>query len=152
MGSPSQARNTRGVIRRIVAVACLALVTALMWSDLVVDWWQSVIAWMLQANESATQSVLDVRPAGDMDAHVIVWGAVAWAMATGLAPKKWRALVFVGMWSVLVESLQPVFTDIRARQALDYLGNLIGVSAVALGFAVVSVVRSRRGQPNSPAR
>lgn len=140
------------MIRRTVAVALLTLVTALMWSDVVVDWWQSALTWMLQANESATQTVLDARPASDMDAHVIVWGAVAWVMAAAFAPKTWNALLFVGLWSALVESLQPVFTDIRARQTLDYLGNLIGVCAVAIGFVAVGVVRSRRGQPNSPAR
>ena len=140
------------MIRRTVAVAFLTVVTALMWSDAVVEWWQSALAWLLQANESATQSVLDARPASDMDAHIIVWAAVAWAMAYAFASGKWKALIFVAAWSVLVESLQPVFTDIRARQLLDYFGNLIGVCLVALGFVAVGAVRSRRGQPNSPAR
>lgn len=129
------------MIRRIVAVSFLVLVTVLMWSDVVIEWWQSTLAWLLEANESATQSVLDARPANDMDLHILVWAATAWAMAWGFASRRWRMFIFVGVWSLLVEFLQPVFTDMRASQTLDYVGNLIGVSVVALGFMVVALVR-----------
>ena len=139
------------MIRRTLAVLFLGVVTALMWSDAVIEWWQSLLEWLLAANESATQSVLDARPASDMDLHVIVWATVAWAMAVAFPGARWRVLAFVGVWSLVVESLQPVFTDIRARQALDYLGNLLGVGAMACAFAVVAGVRRRR-QPSSPLR
>lgn len=139
------------MIRRTLAVLLLGVVTVLMWSDAVVEWWQSLLEWLLAANESATQSVLDARPASDMDLHVVVWATVAWAMATAFALSRWRVLVFVGAWSLVVETLQPVFTDIRARQALDYAGNLFGVGAVALVFAVTAGIRRRR-QPSSPVR
>ncbi len=140
------------MIRRIFAVFFLVLVTALMWSDAIVGWWQSTLAWLLEANESVTQSVLDARPASDMDMHIVVWAAVAWAMAASFGPTRWRIFVFVGLWSLVVESLQPYFTDSRARQALDYVGNLLGVGVVAIGFLIVGAVQSRRGQPSSPAR
>ena len=139
------------MIRRTLAVLFLGVVTALMWSDLVVEWWQSVLEWLLAANESATQSVLDARPASDMDLHIVVWATVAWAMAMAFATARWRVLVFVGAWSLVVETLQPVFTDIRARQMLDYAGNLFGVGAVAFAFVVIARVR-RRSQPSSPVR
>jgi hypothetical protein len=139
------------VIRRTLAVVLLTVVTVLMWSDAIVEWWQSFLEWLLAANESATQSVLDARPASDLDLHVIVWATVAWAMATGFAAMRWRVMAFVGVWSLVVESLQPVFTDVRARQALDYLGNVLGVGAVALGFVAVGRLRRRR-QPSSPLR
>lgn len=139
------------MIRRTLAVLFLGVVTALMWSDLVVEWWQSVLEWLLAANESATQSVLDARPASDMDLHIVVWATVAWAMAMAFAAARWRVLVFVGAWSLVVETLQPVFTDIRARQMLDYAGNLFGVGAVAFVFAVTGEIRRRR-QPSSPVR
>lgn len=152
MGSPRQAGNSRRVIRRALATAFLILVTVLMWSDAVVDWWQSLLAWLLETNESATQSVLDVRPSGDADLHILVWAMVAWAMAVSFVNRRWRVLMFVAFWSALVETLQPLFTEIRARQVLDYVGNLVGVTLVAIGFLLIDGVRSRRGQPNSPAR
>lgn len=139
------------MITRTSALVLLTVVTVLMWSDAVVGWWQSFLEWMLAANESATQSVLDARPSSDLDLHVMVWAAVAWAMATSFSTVRWRMLVFVGVWSLVVESLQPVFTDMRARQALDYLGNIVGVGVVALTFVVVDGVRRRR-QPSSPLR
>lgn len=123
----------------------------LMLSDLVIEWWQSLLEWLLATNESATQSVLDARPASDMDLHVIVWAAVSWAMVVAFPGVRWRMLAFVGVWSLVVESLQPVFTDLRARQELDYLGNLVGVGVTAFVFAVTAGVRRRR-QPSSPLR
>lgn len=139
------------MIRRTLAVLFLGVVTALMWSDAVIEWWQSLLEWLLAANESATQSVLDARPASDMDLHVIVWATVAWAMAVAFPGVRWRVLAFVGVWSLVVESLQPVFTDIRARQALDYAGNLLGVGAVTFAFVAMAGIRRRR-QPSSPLR
>lgn len=139
------------MIRRTLAVLFMGVVTALMWSDVVIEWWQSLLEWLLAANESATQSVLDVRPASDMDLHVVVWATVAWAMAVAFPDVRWRVLGFVGVWSLVVESLQPVFTDSRARQALDYMGNLFGVGAVTFAFVVIAGVRRRR-QPSSPLR
>ena len=140
------------MIRRTFATSFLVLVTALMWSDQVIDWWQSIREWLLATNESATQSVLDARPGSDVDLHIVVWAAAAWLMAWAFTQRRWRVLVFVGVWSVVVEFLQPVFTDIRARQTIDYLGNLIGVGLVAIVFVIFGFVQRRRIQPSSPAR
>jgi hypothetical protein len=139
------------VIRRACAASFLVLVTALMWSDTVIEWWQSILEWFLAANESATQSLLDARPGNDMDLHVVVWAVSAWSMAWAFASRRWRVLVGVAVWSLVVEFLQPVFTDLRARQSLDYVGNLLGVGLVAVGFAAIGVVQRRRNQPSSPA-
>ena len=44
-------------------------------------------------------------------------------------------LVLLG-WASLVETLQPMFTEIRDRQLGDYLGNGIGIGLVVLGLFV----------------
>jgi hypothetical protein len=66
--------------------------------------------------------------------------------------RKWIvALTALFLWSAVVETLQPVFTEIRSRQMADYVGNSLGIVATALAVAVISWAR-RGGQPSSPAK
>jgi hypothetical protein len=102
-------------------------------------------------NEGVTESVLETRPGNDVDLHVLVWAATGIVFVWAFRAKWWAALGALFFWSALVETLQPVFTEIRSRQFADYVGNAIGVAVVALVVAVVSRVRSVT-QPSSPAR
>ena len=128
--------------RRALAFLLLAVVTAFMWSDAVIGWWQSTIEFFLRVNEDVTESVMESRPGGDADLHVLVWAMVgmvfAWAYRAA-----WPATLLVLLaWSALVETLQPVFTEVRSRQLSDYVGNSIGI--VAAGFVVWVFTRLRR--------
>jgi hypothetical protein len=55
------------------------------------------------------------------------------------------------VWSAVVETLQPVFTDVRSRQVADYVGNAIGIAVVVVVIGVISGLR-RGAQPSSPAK
>ena len=129
--------------RRIAAFTFLAVVTALMWSDLVIGWWQSTIEFFLRVNEDVTESVLESRPGNDADLHVLAWAAIGVVFAWAYRARWPAALAALFVWSALVETLQPVFTDIRSRQVADYVGNLIGISTVAVVLAVVGLLRRR---------
>lgn len=122
-----------------------------MWSDIVIEWWQSTLNFFLSVNQDITESVLDSRPGNDADLHVLVWAAVGGVFAWAFKPKWLVVLVGLLVWSALVETLQPVFTDIRSRQVADYVGNVIGLAAVALVLGLATGMR-RKAQPNSPAR
>ena len=137
--------------RRTVAFALLAVVTALMWSDTVIEWWQSILEFFLRVNESVTESVLETRPGNDMDLHVLVWASTGAVFVWAFRNKWWPALLAVFAWSALVETLQPVFTETRSRQVADYAGNAIGVAITAVSIALINRVR-RKGQLSSPAR
>ena len=137
--------------RRLVAFVILAVVTAFMWSDIVIEWWQSTLNFFLRVNEDVTESVLESRPGNDADLHVLVWAVVGSVFAWAFRSKWSMAIAALLVWSVLVETLQPVFTDIRSRQVADYVGNAIGLAAVALVLGLVAGVR-RKAQPNSPAK
>jgi hypothetical protein len=139
------------VNRRVLAFTLLAVVTALMWSDTVIEWWQSTIEFFLRVNEGVTESVLDSRPGNDVDLHVLVWAATSLVFVWAFRAKWWAVLVALFFWSALVETLQPAFTEIRSRQLADYVGNAIGVAVVALLFALIGRSRSVN-QPSSPAR
>lgn len=128
--------------RRLPAFALLVAVTAFMWSDLVIDWWQSTLDFFASVNESVTESVLESRPGNDADLHVLVWGLVSVVFAWAFPRRRLAALVGLLAWSAIVETLQPAFTEIRSRQVADYVGNTIGVTVVAL--AVTVFVRLRR--------
>jgi hypothetical protein len=130
------------VSRRLVAFVVLAVVTAFMWSDIVIEWWQSILDFFLSVNEDVTESVLESRPGNDADLHVFTWA---------FRSRRLVVLALLIVWSALVETMQPVFTDIRSRQVADYMGNAIGIALVALMLGLISSIR-RRTQPNSPAK
>lgn len=137
--------------RRLVAFVVLAVVTAFMWSDIVIEWWQSILDFFLSVNEDVTESVLESRPGNDADLHVLVWAAVGGVFTWAFKSRWLVVLALLLVWSALVETLQPVFTDIRSRQVADYVGNAIGIALVALVLGLFSGIR-RRTQPNSPAK
>ena len=137
--------------RRVFAFALLSVVTAFMWSDTVIEWWQSTIELFLQVNEEVTESVLESRPGNDADLHVLVWSVVSLVFVWAFRRKWIVALTALFVWSAVVETLQPVFTEIRSRQMADYVGNSLGIVATALAVAVISWAR-RGGQPSSPAK
>lgn len=88
--------------------------------------------------------LLDARPAvGDADLHVAVW-FVAGVAAT-LAVRRMALLVWViaaiWAWSVVLEALQPLVSEMRTAQLIDVLGNTVGV---VLGVSVVLWWRERR--------
>lgn len=137
--------------RRLVAFVVLAVVTAFMWSDAVIEWWQSILDFFLSVNEDVTESVLESRPGNDADLHVLVWAAVGGVFTWAFRSRRLVVLALLIVWSALVETMQPVFTDIRSRQVADYMGNAIGIALVALMLGLISSIR-RRTQPNSPAK
>lgn len=137
--------------RRLVAFVVLAVVTAFMWSDIVIEWWQSILDFFLSVNEDVTESVLESRPGNDADLHVLVWAAVGGVFTWAFRSRRLVVLALLIVWSALVETMQPVFTDIRSRQVADYMGNAIGIALVALMLGLISSIR-RRTQPNSPAK
>lgn len=151
MGSSGQARHPRRVNRRVLAFALLAIVTAFMWSDAVIEWWQSAIEFFLRVNEDVTESVLESRPGNDADLHVLVWATVSLVFVWAFRLQRAIALTALFVWSSLVETLQPIFTDLRSRQFADYVGNSIGILVTAFTVAVISWAR-RGDQPSSPAR
>ena len=151
MGSSGQARHSRRVNRRVLAFALLAAVTAFMWSDAVIGWWQSTIEFFLRVNEDVTESVLESRPGNDADLHVLVWATVSLVFVWAYRMKWVAALAALFVWSAVVETLQPVFTEVRSRQMADYVGNSVGILVTALAVAMISWVR-RVTQPSSPAR
>ena len=137
--------------RRVLAFALLAVVTAFMWSDAVIEWWQSTIEFFLRVNEDVTESVLESRPGNDADLHVLVWATVSLVFVWAYRMKWVVALAALFVWSAVVETLQPVFTDVRSRQMADYFGNSVGILVTALAVAMISWARGA-GQPSSPAK
>lgn len=122
-----------------------------MWSDIVIEWWQSILDFFLSVNEDVTESVLESRPGNDADLHVLVWAAVGGVFTWAFRSRRLVVLALLIVWSALVETMQPVFTDIRSRQVADYMGNAVGIALVALMLGLISSIR-RRTQPNSPAK
>ena len=137
--------------RRVLAFTLLAVVTAFMWSDSVIDWWQTALDFFLRMNEGVTESVLETRPGNDVDLHVLVWATTSLVFAWAFRSKWIHALFSLLLWSAVVETLQPVFTEIRSRQLADYVGNAIGVITTAFVVGVIARVRGAN-QPSSPAR
>jgi len=136
--------------RIVVAVVFTALLTGLMWTDSPTTWWSSIISFFMTSNSSVTSKVMDVRPSGDLDLHVLLWAMAScvwwWALRQGTTVL--RSLFILAVWAMVVETLQPIFTDIRDRQLGDYIGNGIGIGLIALAV----VVRKRYFDgPMSPA-
>jgi len=136
--------------RAVSAVVVTGLLTALMWTDSPTTWWSSIIEFFMTSNSSVTSTVMDVRPSGDLDLHVLLWAMAScvWWWALRQSADVLRSLSFLAGWAMAVETLQPIFTDIRDRQLGDYIGNGIGIGLIALAV----VVRKRYFDgPISPA-
>jgi len=114
-----------------------------MWSDMAIKWWTNIVNFFLRINHDATTSVMNNRPTGDADLHAVIWGAcavlvvVAWTMHR----KRLVALELLAAWTIFVEIAQPWFTDLRARQASDLIGNVVGIGIVV---AVLQFARMRK--------
>lgn len=137
--------------RRVLAFALLAVVTAFMWSDSVIEWWQSSTEFFLRVNEDVAESVLESRPGNDADLHVLVWAAVGLVFVWAYRQKWAVALAALFVWSAVVETLQPTFTEVRSRQVADYVGNSLGILVAVITMAASAWMR-RTGQPSSPPR
>ena len=124
--------------RIVVAVVFTALLTGLMWTDSPTTWWSSIISFFMTSNSSVTSKVMDVRPSGDLDLHVLLWAMAScvwwWALRQGTTVL--RSLFILAVWAMVVETLQPIFTVIRDRQLGDYIGNAIGVGLIVLAVLV----------------
>jgi hypothetical protein len=114
-----------------------------MWSDTAIKWWTNIVNFFLRVNNNATTSVMNVRPSGDADLHAIIWGACA--VLAGIAVtthrKRLVALALLATWTIFVEIAQPWFTDLRARQASDLIGNVVGIGIVV---AVLQLAHMRK--------
>ena len=114
-----------------------------MWSDRAIKWWTNIVNFFLRINPDATTSVMNNRPSGDADLHAVIWGAcavlvvIAWTMHR----KRLVALALLATWTIFVEIAQPWFTDLRARQASDLIGNVVGIGIVV---AVLQLARMRK--------
>jgi len=124
--------------RIVVAVVFTALLTGLMWTDSPTTWWSSIISFFMKSNSSVTSTVMEVRPSGDLDLHVVLWAMAScvwwWALRQGTTVL--RSLFILAVWAMVVETLQPIFTDIRDRQLGDYIGNAIGIGLIVLAVLV----------------
>ena len=74
------------------------------------------------------------RPSGDADLHAVIWGTCAVLVVVACRTHRVRllAVLTLALWTLFVEIAQPWFTDLRARQAGDLIGNVVGI-----GFVVV---------------
>ena len=74
------------------------------------------------------------RPSGDADLHAVIWGTCAVLVVVACTTHRVRllAVLTLALWTLFVEIAQPWFTDLRARQASDLIGNVVGI-----GFVVV---------------
>ena len=103
-----------------------------MWSDRAIKWWTNIVNFFLRVNHDVTTSVMNNRPTGDADLHAVIWGAcavlviIAWTTHR----KRLAALALLATWTIFVEIVQPWFTELRARQASDLIGNVVGIGIV----------------------
>ncbi|CAB4785653.1 unannotated protein [freshwater metagenome] len=148
MGSPSKARCPFGVVvqrlQKIISFIAIVCATALMWSDTAIKWWTNIVNFFLRVNHDATTSVMNNRPSGDADLHAVMWGAcavlvvIAWTMHR----KRLVALALLATWTIFVEIAQPWFTDLRARQASDLIGNVVGIGIVVVALQLTHMRKS----------
>ncbi len=117
-----------------------------MWSDTAIKWWTNIVNFFMRVNHDATTSVMNNRPTGDADLHAVIWGACAVlaAIAWTTHRKRLAALVLLATWTIFVEITQPWFTDLRARQASDLIGNVVGIGIVV---AVLQLTHMRKSVP-----
>jgi len=130
-------------LQKIISFIAIVCATALMWSDTAIKWWTNIVNFFLRVNHDATTSVMNNRPTGDADLHAVIWGAcavlvvIAWTMHR----KRLVALGLLATWTIFVEIAQPWFTDLRARQASDLIGNVVGIGIVV---AVLQLAHMRK--------
>ena len=114
-----------------------------MWSDRAIKWWIDIVNFFLRVNYDATTSVMNNRPTGDADLHAVIWGvcAVLVVIAWTTHRKRFVALALLAIWTIFVEIAQPWFTDLRARQSSDLIGNVVGIGIVV---AVIQLAHMRK--------
>jgi glycopeptide antibiotics resistance protein len=147
LGSTSKARCPFGVVvqrlQKIVSFIAIVCATMLMWSDMAIKWWTNIVNFFLRVNHDATTSVMNNRPTGDADLHAVIWGACAVLVAIAWTTnrKRFVALALLAAWTIFVEITQPWFTDLRARQSSDLIGNVVGIGIVV---AVIQLAHMRK--------
>ena len=146
MGPSCKARYPLGLVvhrlQKIISFVAIVCATALMWLDAAIKWWTNIVNFFLRVNHDATTSVMNNRPSGDADLHAVIWGACAVLVVIAWTTHRNRlvALALLATWTIFVEIAQPWFTDLRARQASDLIGNIIGIGII---LAVVQLVHAR---------
>jgi VanZ family protein len=130
-------------LQKIISFIAIVCATALMWSDTSIKWWTNIVNFFLRVNHDATTSVMNNRPTGDADLHAVIWGACAVLVVIPWTTHRKRlvALALLTTWTILVEITQPWFTDFRARQASDLIGNVVGIGIVV---AVLQLAHMRK--------
>ena len=130
-------------LQKLLAIGSVVCATALMWSDSAIRWWNNIVNFFLRVNHDATTSVMNNRPSGDADLHAVIWGtcAVFVVMACTTHRVRLLAILTLAIWTLFVEIAQPWFTDLRARQASDLIGNVVGIGIVV---AVLQLARLRK--------
>jgi hypothetical protein len=131
-------------LQKIVSFIAIVCATALMWSDTAIKWWTNIVNFFLRVNHDATTSVMNNRPTGDADLHAVIWGACAVLVAIAWTTHRKRlvALALLATWTISVEISQPWFTDLRARQASDLIGNVVGIGIVVAVLQLAHVRKS----------
>ncbi len=83
------------------------------------------------------------RPTGDADLHAVIWGACAVLVVIACSTHRMQllAVLTLATWTIFVEITQPWFTDLRARQASDLIGNVVGIGIVV---AVLQLAHMRK--------
>ena len=81
------------------------------------------------------------RPSGDADLHAVIWGTCAVLIVFAYSTYRIRllAVLTLALWTLFVEIAQPWFTDLRARQASDLIGNLVGIGIVVVVLQLAHV-------------
>jgi len=130
-------------LRKIISFIAIICATALMWSDTAIKWWTNIVNFFLRVNHDATTSVMNNRPTGDADLHAVIWGACAVLVVIAFTTHRGRllAVLTLAFWTLFVEIAQPWFTDLRARQSSDLIGNVVGIGIVV---AVVQLAHVRK--------
>ncbi|NBS75698.1 MAG: hypothetical protein EBS66_19770 [Betaproteobacteria bacterium] len=130
-------------LKKIISFIAIVCATALMWSDTAIKWWTNIINFFLRVNHDATTSVMNNRPSGDADLHAVIWGACAVLVVIAWTTHRKRlvALALLATWTIFVEIAQPWFTDLRAQQASDLIGNVVGIGIVV---AVLQLAHMRK--------
>ncbi|TRZ71907.1 MAG: hypothetical protein D4R95_05810 [Actinobacteria bacterium] len=131
-------------LHKIVSVLSIVCATALMWSDTAIKWWTNIVNFFLRVNLDATTSVMNNRPSGDADLHAVIWGACAVlvVLACTTHRKRFNALALLATWTIFVEITQPWFTDLRARQVSDLVGNVVGIGIVVAFLQLMHMRKS----------
>ena len=128
-------------LQKLLAIVSVVCATALMWSDNAIRWWNNIVKFFLRVNHEATTSVMNNRPSGDADLHAVIWGACAVLVVFAYSTYRIRllAVFMLALWTLFVEIAQPWFTDLRARQASDLIGNLVGIGIVVVVLQLAHV-------------